>query len=215
MKQKIQKMAFYVALAMLPLFISCSNDDDGNNNGYGDIGPFVAIKLSVLNASGDDLLKDLKVYPVREEPFQDWDYVGLYPGTYAMDVYLDGQWIKTLDNTKTGCSIDKNPMGTENKCLFLHSSEVQQLMINNNEFGKKHTIEFHFTCEALFKDKEAHIIRFEYDPIDPSRPAGGFKAPVYFDGQKLESVYPEWYGVQPSYVAAGALHPVVTLTLGE
>lgn len=215
MKQKIHEMAFYMAFAMLPLLMSCSNNEE-NMEIPGVFDPFIGIYLSVENVYGDDLIGTLKVSPMQKGVIADAkeDIVALQLGTYEMDVYLDGKLVessKSSDNEKTYYVVTNNPAGDGVKSLFLYSSAVQKNIIyETNTFDKKHIMEFHFTCEALFNDKDA-IIRFEYDPIKPLYPAKGFYATVYFDGKKQESIYPEYFGIQPSFSGVG--QPVVTLTL--
>ena len=192
------KYLFCVCLT-LPLCYAC---DDNNNKTNGD-SPFsssLGIKIAVIDKAGNEVISNLPtVIPTIEGYWFDETSKGLNPDEYTLELYMDKHFVYSMTNPKEQIDwpIVKEPGIYE--CpwwsITLSGYHAGELMLDEGTTNDAHSIEYHMQNEALFGDTETHIIQFGYKPFGINTQGLGFYAEVYFDGNKVETYYPESYKI--------------------
>lgn len=189
------KSLFFICL-MLPLCYACS-DDDHETNGHSPFSSSLGIKIAVMDNLGNEVISNIPtVTPGVKDYWHDDTSKGLNPEEYTLELYMDNQFVRSMSNPREQIDwpIVKTP-GT-NQCpwwsITLPAYHAGEQMLNEGTTSKGHTIEYLMKNESLFGDTETHVIQFNYKPFSADTQYG-FYAEVYFDGNKVETYYPESY----------------------
>lgn len=193
MKRETKKWVWCVILALFPLLMSCNNEDDFTTGGY--IPRTVSLHMGFINTEGDDLIAPLALYQIPHGALAEKndDLVGLMPDDYTLNVYLDGKLVESSkdDHNNQMCLVSDSPLKKGYKSLHFYSSKAEEEIMTDDRYKSSHVIEFKFTCEALFKDSEEHVVRFEYLPPNSETLVFDYKGEVTLDGKDLNVVYPD------------------------
>ncbi len=178
---------------LLPFLVSCNDNDDFTTGGY--IPRTISLHMDFVNSEGNDLIALLASYQIPHGALAEKndDLVGLMPDDYTLNVYLDGKLVESSkdDRNNQMCLVSDSPLKKGYKSLHFYSSKAEEEIMTDDHYKSSHVIEFKFTCEALFKDSEEHIIRFEYLSPNPDTLVFDYKGEVTLDGKELNVVYPD------------------------
>lgn len=178
---------------LLPFLVSCNDNDDFTTGGY--IPRTISLHMDFVNSEGNDLIALLASYQIPHGALAEKndDLVGLMPDDYTLNVYLDGKLVESSkdDHNNQMCLVSDSPLKKGYKSLHFYSSKAEEEIMTDDRYKSSHVIEFKFTCEALFKDSEEHIIRFEYLSPNPDTLVFDYKGEVTLDGKELNVVYPD------------------------
>ena len=184
---------------ILPLCYAC-NDDNDETNGHSPFSSSLGIKIAVIDKMGNEVISKLQtVMPYVKDYWFDETSKGLDPKEYTLELYMDKSFVHSMTNPteQIDWHIVKEPKanGYPWWSITLPSFHAGELMLAEGTIDKGHAIEYHMQNESLFGDKETHIIRFEYKPFGINTQGLGFYADVSFDGDKVETYYPESYKI--------------------
>lgn len=189
------KSLFFICLT-LPLCYACNDEYAVNASS-----PFsysLGIKIAVIDKMGNEIISELPtVMPGVENYWHDDTSKGLNPRGYTLELYMDKRFVYSMTNPteQVDWPIVKKP--EEKGCpwwsITLPGYHAGEIMLDEGTINEVHTIEYHMQNESLFGDTETHIIQFEYKPFGAY--AFGFYADVSFDGNKVETYYPELYKI--------------------
>ena len=178
---------------LFPLLVSCNDDDEFTTDGY--IPRTISLHMDFVNSEGNDLIAPLASYQIPHGALaeKDADLVGLMPDDYTLNVYLDGKLVESSEEDRNNvmCLVSDSPLKKGFKSLHLYSSKAEKEIMKDDQYESSHVIEFKFICEALFKDSEKHVVRFEYLPPSPDTLVFDYKGKVTLDGKELNIVYPD------------------------
>lgn len=192
------KSLFFICF-ILSLCYACSDNNDETNS-YSPFSSSLGIKIAVIDKMGNEVISNLTtIMPYVKDYWYDETSKGLDPEDYTLELYMDKQFVYAMTNPKEQVDwpivyepgIRKYPWWS----ITLSAYRAGELMLDEETTNKEHTIEYHMQNETLFGDTKTHIIRFEYKPFGLNTQGLGFYAEVYFDGNKIETYYPESYKV--------------------
>ena len=151
--------------------------------------------MDFISAAGNDLVAPLDLYqiPHGAPSEENDDLVGLMPDDYILNVYLDGKFVESSkdDRNNQMCLVSDSPLRKGYKSLYFYSSKAEEEIMTDDRYKSSHVIEFKFTCKALFKDSEEHVVRFEFLPPNLDTLVFDYKGKITLDGKELDVVYPE------------------------
>lgn len=193
MKRETKKWVWCVILALFPLLMACNNEEDFMIGGY--IPRTISLHMDFISAAGNDLVAPLDLYqiPHGAPSEENDDLVGLMPDDYILNVYLDGKFVESSkdDRNNQMCLVSDSPLRKGYKSLYFYSSKAEEEIMTDDRYKSSHVIEFKFTCKALFKDSEEHVVRFEFLPPNLDTLVFDYKGKITLDGKELDVVYPE------------------------
>lgn len=191
------KYLFCISL-MLPLCLACNDDNDAPFC----ISPFsfdFGIKIAVIDKEGNEVLSTIPTTMPMGTYWYDDSSKGLYPKDYTLELYMDDHFVHSMTYPKEQVDwviVQENGVRTYPWWSFsLSGYHAGELMLDEETADKKHTLEYHMQSELLYGDTKTHVIRFDYKPFDGNALGMGYYADVYFDGEKVETYYPESYKV--------------------
>lgn len=192
------KSLFFICF-LLPLCYAC-NDNDGEINAHSPFSSGLGIKIAVMDKMSNEIISKLPtVMPYVKDYWHDETSKGLNPEDYTLELYMDKRFVHSMTNPteQIDWPIVKKPK--ENGCpwwsIILPGYHAGEIMLNEGTTNQVHIIEYHMQNESLFGDTETHIIKFEYKPFGINTQGLGFYANVSFDGNKVETYYPESYKI--------------------
>lgn len=193
MKRETKKWVWCVILALFPLLMACNNEEDFMTGGY--IPRTISLHMDFISAAGNDLVAPLDLYqiPHGAPSEENDDLVRLMPDDYILNVYLDGKFVESSkdDRNNQMCLVSDSPLRKGYKSLYFYSSKAEEEIMTDDRYKSSHVIEFKFTCKALFKDSEEHVVRFEFLPPNLDTLVFDYKGKITLDGKELDVVYPE------------------------
>lgn len=193
MKRETKKWVWCIILALFPLLMACNNEEDFMTGGY--IPRTISLHMDFISAAGNDLVAPLDLYqiPHGAPSEENDDLVGLMPDDYILNVYLDGKFVESSkdDRNNQMCLVSDSPLRKGYKSLYFYSSKAEEEIMTDDRYKSSHVIEFKFTCKALFKDSEEHVVRFEFLPPNLDTLVFDYKGKITLDGKELDVVYPE------------------------
>ena len=195
----------YVSFVFMTIILcyACNNDENNEKNGSSPFSNSLGIKITVMDKDGNEITPSIPtIMPGIDQYWHDDTSKGLNPEDYSLEIYMDNEFLYDMTNPReqTDWPIVKES-GTNAYPwwgITLPAFRAGEMMLTENTTNNAHTIEYHMQFETLFKDKETHIIRFDYKPFGVNTQGLGYYADVYFDGKKVETYYPESYKVNAS-----------------
>jgi len=199
MKELVKFKYLFCICLMLPLCYACS-DDNEETNGDSPFSSSLGIKIAIIDNMGNEVISELPtVVPGVQDYWYDDTSNGLNPKDYTLELYMDKRFVYSMTNPREQVDWPIVKEAGTYECpwwsVTLPGFRAGELMLNEGTIDKEHSIEYHMQNEALFGDSETHVIRFEYKPFAMNLQVPGFYADVYFDGDKVETYYPEYYKI--------------------
>ena len=190
---KTKKILWCILGILFPLLVSCNDNDDFITSGY--IPRTISLHLDFVDSEGTDLIAPLAVYQIPKGALaeKNGDLIGLMPDDYMLNVYLDGKLVESSKDNYNNlmCLVGDSPLKKGYKSLHFYSSKAEEGIMTDDRYKSSHVIEFKFTCEALFKDSEEHVVRFDFLPPNLDTPVFDYMGKVTLDGKELNVIYPD------------------------
>jgi len=203
------KNLFYITFLLNLLFLSSCKDEDSNL--YSEGPEAFTIYMAVTNNEGKDLAF----------PTNNYETTGDYPQMYKFDAwsaYLGNKLIQSnKEEGQTHCSYKKATYNTKTNQLLIHLETDRRLQREMKDWNKKHHAKYVIVSQALFGDKEEHVIDLDILGIsDKVKQTFFIEFAISVDGVEQTVYYPEsWEGLYPKDPHGNARKPYFVLNVDD